>query len=376
MENKQLNDQQRSKTGARAGLVGILCNLGLFGIKLAAGVLSGAVSIVADALNNLSDVASSVATMMGFRLAQRPADRDHPYGHARYEYLSGLVVAALILVIGFEMAGNALRKIITPVPVHFTWLSAMILLVSILIKVFLSFYYFAAGKKLESTVLKATAVDCRNDVVTTVAILLGCLAERFFNWQIDGFMGMGVALFILYSGICVGKETLDPLLGQRADPRLVENISKIVLSHEKVLGIHDLLVHDYGPGRCYASVHVEISATEDPLSCHDVIDHIENEVLEEENVRLVIHYDPVLENDEEWNKMRQFIEEIVAQMDQNMTIHDFRIVRGSSQPKLVFDLAVPYGTTVVHRQIKEYVLGKLQENGHQYKVKIRYDNED
>lgn len=376
MRNRKNQDPERAKMGARAGVIGILCNVGLFAVKLTAGLLSGAVSIVADALNNLSDAVSSVATLLGFRLAQRPADHDHPYGHARYEYLSGLVVAALILVIGFEMAGSSIQKMLSPVGVDFTFLTACVLILSVAVKAWLSIYYGRLGRQLGSTVLKAASVDSRNDVITTVAVLLGCLTEKLLDCKIDGFVGLGVAVFILYSGLTVGKETLDPLLGQRADPKLVENISKIVLSHEKVLGIHDLLVHDYGPGRCYASVHVEISAYEHPLSCHDIIDHIENEVLEEANVRLVIHYDPVLENDEEWNRMRQFIEGVVTQMNENLSIHDFRIVRGASQPKLVFDLAVPFGMPVDHRQIKAYIEEKLEENFHHYSVQIRYDNED
>lgn len=376
MKRRNCDNTQRAQMGEQAGIIGILCNVGLFAVKLTAGLLSGAVSIVADALNNLSDAVSSVATLLGFRLAQRPADHDHPYGHARYEYLSGLVVAALILVIGFEMAGTSIEKMLSPVGVDFTVLTACVLLLSVVVKACLSIYYHRLGRQIRSTVLKAAAVDSRNDVITTLAVLLGCLAEKLLNWKIDGLVGLGVAVFILYSGVTIGKETLDPLLGQRADPKLVKSISNIVCSHEKVLGIHDLLVHDYGPGRCYASVHVEISAYEHPLSCHDIIDHIENEVLERENVRLVIHYDPVLENDEEWNRMRQFIEGVVGEMNSNMTIHDFRIVRGASQPKLVFDLAVPYGTPTDHKRIKSYIETKLDENYHRYSVQIRYDNED
>lgn len=376
MKYQKAQDADRMKLGEQAGTIGILCNVGLFAVKLTAGLLSGAISIVADALNNLSDAVSSVATLLGFRLAQRPADHDHPYGHARYEYLSGLVVAALILVIGFEMAGSSIQKMLEPVAVEFTVLTACVLIFSVAVKAWLSIYYGRLAKKMRSTVLKAASVDSRNDVVTTVAVFLGCLAEKMLSWKIDGLVGLGVAVFILYSGLTVGKETLDPLLGQRADPQLVKNISDIVLSHEKVLGIHDLLVHDYGPGRCYASVHVEISAYEHPLSCHEIIDHIEDEVLEKENVRLVIHYDPVLENDAEWNRMRQFIESTVTEMNEKMTIHDFRIVRGASQPKLVFDLAVPFDTAVDHRQIKSYIEAKLNENLFRYSVQIRYDNED
>ncbi len=370
------NHENRTQQGTQAGIIGILCNVGLFAVKLTVGLLSGAVSIMADALNNLSDAVSSVATLLGFRLAQRPADRDHPYGHARYEYLSGLVVAALILVIGFEMAGTSIQKILTPAKVDFTVLTACVLLLSLGVKGFLSVYYNRLARQLRSTVLRAASVDSRNDVITTFAVLIGCLVEELSGWKIDGFVGLGVAAFILYSGITVGKETVDPLLGQRTDPKLVNDISQIVLSHDKVLGIHDLLVHDYGPGRSHASVHVEISAYEHPLTCHDIIDHIEDEVLEKTGVRLVIHYDPVLENDEEWVKMRQFIENTVAEMNEELSIHDFRIVRGASQPKLVFDLAVPFDTPIDPRQTKAYIEGKLAEENHRYKEQIRYDNEE
>lgn len=366
----------RAAIGSMAGTTGIVCNFLLFAAKLVAGLLSGAVSVIADALNNLSDAASSVVTLIGFRLAQRPADKDHPYGHARYEYLSGSIVAVLILLIGFELVKSSVEKIFQPVTPDVSVLTLGIIAGSMLIKLWMFFFYRHLGRKISSATLKAAAVDCRNDVITSFAVLIGCIVCRVYAVNLDGYIGLAVALFILYSGIGVAKETISPLLGEKADGKLVEEITNVVLSHEKVLGLHDLLVHDYGPGQCYASVHVEISAQEDPLICHDIIDDIECDVLEQLNVNLVIHYDPVLENDEEWNRARQTVTEIVAQMDERYSIHDFRIVRGASQTKLVFDLAVPYGMHINQKTIRNYIEQKLAQRGLHYTAVVRFDAKD
>lgn len=374
-EHEQVNAPAvHSAVGRLAGITGIVCNCILFALKLVAGLLSGAVSVIADALNNLSDAASSIVTLLGFQLARRPADKDHPYGHARYEYLSGLTVAVLILVIGVELVKSSFGKILHPAQVDYSAVTLVILLCSIGLKLWMSRFFSALGKKIGSTALKATAADSRNDVIATAAVLLGCVIERQFHINVDGYMGLGVALFILYSGIGVARETISPLLGQRADQELVERISNLVLSYEKVLGVHDLLVHDYGPGQCFASVHVELSAHEDPLICHDVIDTIECEVLERLNVHLVIHYDPVLENDEEWEQMRKHVERIIAAVDPELSMHDFRIVRGAEQPKLVFDLTVPYARNNDRIALRQAVEDRLSETAETYKAVIRFDN--
>ena len=364
----------RGATGKLAGVTGIVCNVLLFLLKLTVGILSGAVSVIADALNNLSDAASSVMTLLGFHLAQRPADRHHPYGHARYEYLSGLTVAVMILVIGFELAKSSVSRIFNPMPVSFSTVGLIVLLCSVDIKLWMSAFFASLGKRIGSATLKATAIDSRNDVIASAAVLLGCLAERFLNWKIDGYVGLAVALFILYSGITMARETISPLLGQQADEKLIQSISGMICANEKVLGIHDLLVHDYGPGRCYASVHVEISAEVDPLHCHDIIDAIESDVLEKLNVNLVIHYDPVLENDEEWTKMRQLTETVVKQLDPCYSMHDFRLVRGASQTKLVFDLAVADCETVDTKAIKQKIDALFKEQNLHYTTVIRFDN--
>lgn len=363
----------RTAIGSVAGTTGIICNFFLFAAKLVAGLLSGAVSVIADALNNLSDAASSVVTLIGFRLAQRPADKDHPYGHARYEYLSGSIVAVLILLIGFELVKSSVEKIFQPVSPDVSVLTLAILVGSIFVKLWMYFFYSRLGRKISSSALRAAAVDCRNDVIASAAVLLGCIVCRAFCINLDGYIGLAVAIFILYSGVTVARETISPLLGEKADGKLVQQITEVVLSHEKVLGFHDLLVHDYGPGKCYASVHVEISAQEDPMVCHDIIDDIECDILEKLNVNLVIHYDPVLENDEEWNTARQVVTEIVAQLDPDYSIHDFRIVRGANQTKLVFDLAVPYDTQINKKALRSHIEQALAQQGMDYTAVVRFD---
>lgn len=340
----QQTDQPRVRAacGKLAGVVGILCNLLLFGSKLLVGLLSGAVSVTADAVNNLTDASSSLVTLLGFKLAERPADAEHPYGHARMEYLSGLAVAALILLIGAELAKSSVQKMLHPEEVALSWLTVGVLIGSILVKLWMAIFCGKLGKRIASPSLRATAADSRNDVISTAAVLAGLLVGYFFHVNVDGWIGLGVALFILWSGISIGRETISPLLGEQASPELVEQIAQVILSHEKILGIHDLMVHDYGPGRCFASVHAEMSAAEDPLVCHDIIDDIERDVLHELRVHLVMHYDPIVTDDAELNHMRALVQEAVARIDAELSIHDFRMVRGPQHTNLIFDLAVPY----------------------------------
>lgn len=363
----------RSAVGKLAGITGIVCNVLLFLGKLIAGLLAGSVSILADAVNNLSDAASSVVTLLGFRLAQQPADEDHPYGHARYEYLSGVVVAVLILLIGAQLAKSSVEKILHPTAVEFSLVTFFVLVCSIGVKLWMTVFFRSLSQRIHSTTLQATSADSRNDAISSLAVLAGCLIEYFFHVNIDGYVGLAVAIFILYSGIHIAKETISPLLGKQADKKLVEHISQLVLSHEKVLGIHDLLVHDYGPGQCFASVHVELNAAEDPLVCHDIIDAIECDVLEKWNVHLVIHYDPVVVNDEEWNEMRQLVDAIIHELHPQLSMHDFRIIRNSKQAKLVFDLAVPYAMHRQRKELKQKIDAALLDRGKQYITVIRFD---
>ena len=364
----------RSSIGKLSGTVGIVCNVLLFSIKLAAGILAGSVSIMADALNNLSDATSSVVTLLGFKLAERPADDHHPYGHARYEYLSGLAVVAMILVIGVELTKSSVEKLLHPEAVVFTALTGSILAVSIGIKLWLMMFYKKLGKIIGSQTLEAAAIDSRNDCVTTAAVLAAGLIERSTNWQVDGLAGLAVAIFILYSGCRLAKDTISPLLGEAVDPGLRERLADFVESNPKVLGHHDLMVHDYGPGRRFASLHVEMDKDEDPLICHEIIDEMERECLKNHGIHLVIHYDPVVTGDPELERMRMLVETILRVRDQRLSIHDFRMVSDRKNTNLLFDVALPMelqGEEEVIRNALEEALNELGEK--RYHTVITFD---
>ncbi len=363
----------RGAYGRLAGLVGLVCNLLLFAGKLVAGTLAGSVSVTADAVNNLSDASSSLVTLFGFKLAERPADEEHPYGHARMEYLSGLLVAVLILVIGVELAKSSIEKILHPEAVEFSVLTLCVLIASILVKLWMCLFCKKLGKAIDSTALEATAADSRNDVITTSAVLLGLLAGHFFRWRIDGWVGVLVAVFILLSGWSIAKETISPLLGKQADRELVRRISDLVLGHPKILGIHDLMVHDYGPGQCFATVHVEMDMHENPLVCHDILDDIERDALRELHVHLVIHYDPVVTDDVELNHMRALVEKKLKQLDPRLSMHDFRMVRGPQHTNLIFDLAVPFDLSGKTAELKRRIDECVQFEDHKYYTVITFD---
>ena len=333
--------QTRSAIGKLSGAVGIISNLLLCALKLLVGALAGSVSITADALNNLSDATSSIVTLLGFKLAERPADEHHPYGHARYEYLSGLAVAAIIVVIGFELAKTSVEKIIHPTSVEFSAVTALVLCVSIGIKLWLAVFNRKLGEMIRSSALSAAAADSRNDCLATGAVLIAGLVEWLTDWQVDGFMGLAVALFILYSGYNLARGTISPLLGEAADPLLREQIADYISASPKVLGYHDLMVHDYGPGQRFASLHVEMDKDEDPLLCHEIIDDLERECLKKHGVHLVIHYDPVVTNDPELDRMRALVAAILRVKDERLSIHDFRMVPGAGKTNLIFDVAMP-----------------------------------
>ncbi len=364
----------RAAYGRLAGLVGIFCNVLLFGGKLLAGLLSGSLSVMADAVNNLSDASSSVVTLVGFKLAERPADDGHPYGHARIEYLSGLAVAVMILLIGVELMKSSVDKILHPEPVAFTWLTASILAASILIKLWMAAFNRALGKRIRSAALEATAADSRNDVISTAAVLAAGLVAHFTSWEIDGYVGLAVALFILYSGVSLIKETVDPLLGAAPDPALVKMVSSEILSYDKILGLHDLIIHDYGPGRRFASVHVEMDSQENPLVCHDIIDDIERDFAQKHHLQLVIHYDPVVTDDEELTRMRTLVAREVSSIDARMNIHDFRMVRGPQHTNLIFDLAIPYEMSSRREELKKHIDQRVQFEDSRYYTVITFDD--
>jgi cation diffusion facilitator family transporter len=351
----------RAKVGSLSGIVGICANVLLFAFKLLAGLLTGSVSITADAMNNLSDASSSIVTLLGFRLAQQPPDDDHPYGHARFEYLSGLAVAVMIMLIGFELGKSSFEKIIDPQKVAFSAVAVGVLLGSICVKLWLYLFNNKLGKLIASTTLEATAQDSRNDCVSTLAVLAAGLAEYFFDIRIDGFVGLGVAVFILVSGWNLAKQTISPLLGEAASPELRALIVDYISVQPQVLGYHDLMVHDYGPGQRFASIHVEMDAGDDPLYCHEIIDDMERECLRSHNIHLVIHYDPVITNDPEINRLRNLCVAHLASQDERLTLHDFRMVRGFAHTNLIFDVSLPHDLRGQEKEIQKKLNEEINE---------------
>lgn len=368
---RRLGRQNRAAYGKLSGAVGIACNLLLFAGKLAVGLAAHSVSITADAVNNLSDASGAVVTLVGFRMAEKPADRDHPFGHARVEYIAGLVVSALILLVGAELAKSAVEKILHPAPVDISPVTMAVLAVSIAVKLWLSRFNRALGRQIDSATLMATAADSRNDALSTGAVLLSALVSRHTGWRIDGYTGLAVALFILWSGIGIARDTVNPLLGQGADPALGQALAKMLTANPKVLGFHDLMVHDYGPGQRFATVHVEMDAREDPLLCHDIIDGLERSCLDELKVHLCIHYDPIVTDDPELNRMRQVVTDCLARLDPGLSVHDFRMVRGAARTNLIFDLVVP--DSVHLDDVQQAVNQAVSRESDKYATVITFD---
>ena len=331
----------RQAYGRLSGLVGIVCNVILFTCKLLAGLMTGAVSIMADAFNNLSDAASSIVTLIGFYMAGKPADPDHPFGHGRIEYLSGLFVAAAILMTGFELLKTSVEKILHPEALSFSAISIVILIASILMKMWMARFNFNLGHKIKSQAMQATATDSLSDCIATSAVLVGVIVTMITGKNIDGFIGVLVALFVCVAGFNAAKETIQPLLGQAPDPDLVDNIKKRVMQEDMILGIHDLVIHDYGPGRRMITLHAEISYKEDIMEAHDMIDNVERDLMQEFQCTATIHMDPVVTDDEELNLMREKVEALVRTLVASWKIHDFRMVRGNTHSNLIFDLVVP-----------------------------------
>ena len=333
----------RRAYGILCGAVGIFLNVLLFAGKFFAGLLSGSIAITADAFNNLSDAGSSFVTLLGFHLAGQKADAGHPFGHGRIEYLSGLVVSLLILLMGVELGKSSVSKILHPEAVDSGALVVVILCASIAVKLYMFFYNRRLGKMLGSAAMEATALDSLGDSAATSAVLVATLVGRFTDLMIDGWCGLLVTAFILWSGISAAKETLDPLLGMPPTAELVEQIRKLVLAHRTIIGIHDLIVHDYGPGRMMISLHAEVSASEDVLALHDEIDNVENELREKLGCEAVIHMDPIVTDDGVTEETRQRVASLVHCIDDAINIHDFRMVKGPTHTNVIFDAVVPFG---------------------------------
>ncbi len=342
-DSEQVHDPAvRERYGVLSGVVGILLNLLLSAGKLCAGVLSASISITADAFNNLSDAGSSVVTLVGFKLAGQKADDGHPFGHGRLEYLTGLLVSLVILLVGLELGKSSIEKILHPEPVSFSVVSVIILAISILVKLWMCLFNRRLGRRIGSAAMAATAADSLSDVAATSAVLAGTLVGRMTGLAIDGWVGALVAVFILRAGWGAAKDTINPLLGQNPDPELVRNIQTTVLSHPQVTGMHDLIIHDYGPGRSMMSFHAEVPIDSDIMEAHDVIDHIERELKDRFGIETSVHMDPIATNDEQVNRVRAQVAALVQVIDPAMTIHDFRMTCGPLHTNLIFDVVVPH----------------------------------
>lgn len=363
----------RRAYGVLCGAVGIFLNLLLFAGKLLAGILSSSIAMTADAFNNLSDAGSSLVTLIGFRLAGQKPDPDHPFGHGRAEYLSGLVVAMLILLMGFELLKSSVDKIFHPQAVTFSLPAILILAASILVKFYMYFYNRRLGRKLDSAAMTATGIDSLSDTVATLAVLLSAIIARFTDLQLDGWCGVLISVFIFLAGIRAAKETIDPLLGKAPDPAFVQKIGDLVLANESVVGMHDLVIHDYGPGRVMISLHVEVSANEDFSAIHDVIDNIEHDLAATLGCEAIIHMDPVATDDAFTADLRERIAHLVDAIEPGLTIHDFRAVTGPTHTNLIFDVVVPFTCKHPDSEIKSRIEAAVRAVDETYFTVIKID---
>lgn len=373
---KESEDKAKTRQayGMLCGLVGILLNICLFIGKFLAGTISNSIAITADAVNNLSDAGSSLVTLLGFKLAGQKPDTEHPFGHGRIEYVSGLVVAAAILLMAYELIRDSIEKIIHPEETEFSLLIVLILVASILVKMYMSFYNNSIGKKIDSAAMRATATDSLSDTCATTVVLIATIVEHYTGFAIDGYCGVLVALFIFYAGFSAAKDTLDPLLGQKPDHDLVKQIEEIVMSHDDVCGIHDLIVHDYGPGRQIISLHAEVPAEGDIMGIHDLIDNIETELREKLGCEATIHMDPIVTSDEHIKEVKKHVISVIEEIDSNLTIHDFRMVVGPTHTNLIFDVVSPFKFRLSDDELRLEIQKRIQEKlGAEYFVVIKID---
>jgi cation diffusion facilitator family transporter len=363
----------RDRYGRLIAVVGILSNLLLSGAKIATGFLFGSIAIFADGMNNLADASSAIILLIGIRLAAKPADEGHPYGHARIEYITGLLISFFIVILGFQLLRASIDKIRFPEPIEFSWLLVAVLAVSILVKIWQALFYTKVSRVISSSTIKATAADSRNDVISTSAVLLSLFIGEFASLQLDGIMGALVAAFVIYSGVRLVLETSSPLLGNPPDPELVNAIRERILAYEGVLGIHDLIVHNYGPGRIFATVHVEVSAHGDLIASHDMVDDIEREISEELKIRLVAHMDPLDTEDPLTAELNTRINEIITALPGIIEIHDLRVVAGYSHHKIIFDVVVDPHCPYTDSELKKLLNQKIKELSSTYYSVITVD---
>ena len=368
------NPDVRGRYGKLSGLVGVGTNLLLFVVKFLTGFFFHSIAIMADAVNNFSDMASSLITLIGFKLSSKPADAQHPYGHARMEYISGLIVSFLVMMVGVQLVQSSFGKILRPQPTGFGFAVVAILAVSILLKLWQSAFYAKIGKKIDSTALQASSQDSRNDVLSTAAVLLGALVSRYTGLMLDGWMGLAVAAFIIVSGIRLIIDTTSPLLGLAPTKELVREIYRKIMSYQGILGLHDLNVHNYGPGRCFASVHCEVPADEDIMVSHDIIDNIERDFLKDLNIHLVIHLDPIVTGDERTNELKGVVAGIIREISPDITMHDFRVVWGTTHSNLIFDVVVPYRFRMADDQLQQTLVDRIHQMNPNYHAVVVVDH--
>lgn len=366
-------DAVRKAYGNLASVVGIVNNLILCVIKFVAGTLAQSVSITADAINNLSDAGSSVISLISFKLSSKPADEEHPFGHARYECLASMVVACLIMFLGLELIRTSFDKILHPENIIFSWLSIVILSISIGVKLWMYLYNKKYGKLIRSSIMEATAADSISDVMATGAVLLSTIISPLIHFNLDGYMGVVVAGFIIFAGFGIIRDALNEILGQAPEEELVSEIQKRIEYTEGVLGMHDLIVHDYGPNRLFASVHVEVDHREDVLKSHDMIDNLEREFKEEMGLEMVIHMDPIVIDDPLTNELREYMYTIIKGIDEDLSMHDFRIVPGETHTNMIFDIVVPYHIKMSNQELQGILEEKVKQKGKQYYLVITYD---
>ena len=375
-DEKSLRDPAtRRACGTAVSVVGILANLLLSAIKLLAGLLSGSIAITADAVNNLSDAGSQVVSLISFKISAKPADRDHPFGHARMEYVASMIVSFLILLVGFELMKESVIQILRPKETAFSPLVLVILGVSVLVKLWLAYFNDRVGRRMDSSVIRATATDSLSDAVATAAVLICALVSRLTGWQLDAYVGVGVAVLILVAGIRTLNETKNSILGSAPDPEVVEGIVSLAKEYGEILGIHDMVVHSYGPGNIIASFHAEVDGAANVFVTHDVIDTVEKRIWQELGVRATVHMDPIVTDDRRVNELRQIVAAAVAMEDERLSIHDFRFVEGHTHSNLIFDVSAPFELKLDDRELKRRISARIGEIDPNYFAVITVDRQ-
>jgi len=363
----------RESYGTVSSITGIVVNVILSAGKILTGILFNSISVMADGVNNLSDGASSIITLIGFKISGKPADKDHPFGHARMEYLAGFILGIAILLVGVELIKSSFNKIINPVKTVFSIEMTVVLSISILVKLWLSVFYNKLGSKISSATIKAARTDSRNDVVATTVVLLSVFISKLTGYEVDGYVGILVALFVLYSGYDILRDILNPILGEMPDGEFISSIENKIISYDGIVNIHDLVVHNYGPNRYFATVHAEVNAKEDILKSHDLIDNIERDFARELNINLVIHLDPIITDDEEINELRGMTDKIVKSIDERLTMHDFRVVKGETHTNLIFDVVVPVDYDIKSSKLVSLIEKEVQNKNETYFAVVTVD---